>query len=142
MKDKIFLDTNILIYQFSSDEFKKKIAISILEDFFKSGNYVISYQVIQEFSNIALGKKKSYFSPSELKNYINDILIPLCKFFPSPEFYLESLNLKNKYKFSYYDSLIISAALEMKCKFLYSEDFQHNQKIGSLRVLNPFLISK
>jgi predicted nucleic acid-binding protein len=142
MKDKIFLDTNILIYQFSSDEFKKNIAIGILEESFKSSNYVISYQVIQEFSNIAINKNKPYFSHSELKHYIEDILIPLCKFYPSPNFYLESLNLKSKYNFSYYDTLIIKAALEMNCKYLYSEDFQHNQKISSLKIINPFLMTR
>ena len=140
MKDKIFLDTNIILYQFGEDKKKKKIAINILSDAIKSSNYVISYQVIQEFSNVALNKNKEYFSVSELKTYLNDILIPLCKHYPSPDFYLSSLILKNKYKYSYYDTLIINAALELKCNFLYTEDLQENQKLDKLRVINPFKI--
>ncbi len=140
MKDKVFIDTNILIYQFSSDEFKRKISIDILESSLQSNNYVISYQVIQEFSNIAASKIKNTFTDSELTKYIEDILIPICKFYPTPEFYLSSLKLKSKYKFSYYDSLIVNAALEMKCTILFSEDLQHNQKIAHLQIKNPYLI--
>jgi predicted nucleic acid-binding protein len=45
-----------------------------------------------------------------------------------------------KYKFSYYDSLIISSALENGCSILYSEDLHHNQKIEkTLTIINPFL---
>ncbi|MCC5816592.1 MAG: PIN domain-containing protein [Leptospira sp.] len=101
MKDKIFLDTNIILYQFSEDKKKKKIAIDIVAEAVKTSNYVISYQVIQEFSNVALNKNKEYFSINELKSYLNDILFPLCKYYPSPDFYLKSLVLKNKFKYSY-----------------------------------------
>jgi len=45
----------------------------------------------------------------------------------------------NKWQFSFYDSLIIAAALQAKCNVLYSEDLQHNQKVHSLTILNPFL---
>ena len=61
MKDKIFLDTNIILYQFSSDRKKKDSAINILDEAIKSNSYVISYQVIQEFSKIVLNKKNNYF---------------------------------------------------------------------------------
>ncbi len=79
--------------------------------------------------------------PEPIKKILEDIIIPLCKFYPSPKFYLDCLNLKSKYNFSYYDTLIISTALEMKCKFIYSEDFLHNKKISSLKIINPFLSS-
>ncbi|TGK87886.1 hypothetical protein EHQ24_01345 [Leptospira noumeaensis] len=101
MKDKIFLDTNIILYQFSSDTQKKNKA-------------------------------------KELRTYIEVILIPLCKFFPDPSFYIDSLNIKEKYKISYYDSLIINAALKLKCSKLYSEYLQANQKIENLEIINPF----
>ncbi|TGL87345.1 PIN domain-containing protein [Leptospira congkakensis] len=138
MKDKFFLDTNIILYQFSSDIQKKNRAIDILDEATNSNKFTISYQVIQEFSNVALNKNKGYFSIKELKTYIEDILIPLCKFFPDPSFYIDSLKVKEKYKFSYYDSLIINAALELKCSKLYSEDLQANQKIENLEIINPF----
>jgi len=138
MKDTIFLDTNIILYQFSNESFKKNKAIDILEEATKSSQYTISYQVIQEFSNVALKKNKEYFSIKELKAYIKDILMPMCKFFPDPSFYIDSLSIKEKYNFSYYDTLIIKAAIGLKCSKLFSEDFQANQKIESLEVVNPF----
>ncbi len=138
MKDKIFLDTNIILYQFSSDIQKKNMSVDILDKAMQSSSYTISYQVIQEFSNVALNKIKGYFSINELKTYIKDILVPLCKFYPDPNFYLNSLKIKEKYKFSYYDSLIINAALELKCSKLFSEDLKANQKIEKLEIINPY----
>ncbi|TGM87816.1 PIN domain-containing protein [Leptospira bouyouniensis] len=93
---------------------------------------------MQEFSNVALRKGNEYFSTKEVKSYVEDILNPLCKFFPHPSFYIDSLKIKEKYKFSYYDSLIINAALELKCTKIFSEDFQANQKIETLEIINPF----
>ncbi|TGM46370.1 PIN domain-containing protein [Leptospira vanthielii] len=138
MKDKVFLDTNIILYQFSNDTSKKNRAIDILDEATKSSKYTISYQVIQEFSNVALNKNKGYFSTNELKTYIKDILMPLCKFYPGPSFYIDSLKLKEKYRYAYYDTLIIAAALDLKCTKLFSEDLQGNQKIESLEIINPF----
>jgi len=51
-----------------------------------------------------------------------------------------ALNLSFKYKYSYYDSLILSSALENSCKIIYSEDFQDNQLIeNKLKIINPFI---
>jgi predicted nucleic acid-binding protein len=51
-----------------------------------------------------------------------------------------ALSIKEKYGFSYFDCLVIASALEMKCKFLYTEDLQDNQIIeNTLIVKNPFL---
>jgi predicted nucleic acid-binding protein len=67
------------------------------------------------------------------------MLFTLCQVFPTEEFYIQALEIKNRWRFSFYDSLIISAALEAKCNILYSEDLQHNQKVGELTIINPYL---
>ena len=67
-----------------------------------------------------------------------DALIPLWKINPTRELYLRSLNIKSRYLYSFYDSLIIAAALEADCKTLYSEDMQHGQRIEQLIIKNPF----
>ena len=55
------------------------------------------------------------------------------------ETYKVSSKLRLDYKFSYWDSLIVSSAIESKCSILYSEDMQHNQIINErLKILNPF----
>ena len=58
MNGKIFLDTNIILYQFGADLNKKKKALDIIAEAVKTEKYVISYQVVQEFSNVALKKTK------------------------------------------------------------------------------------
>lgn len=136
MSDKIFLDTNILLYQFGEDENKRTKAIDILDRAVRSDNYVISHQVIQEFSNVAPNEKKKYFSVQELKNYLQDILIPLCKFYPSGDFYLEGLRIKNKYKYGFYDSLIIMAAVRLGCSQIYSEDPNFLKPLSNFSKLN------
>jgi hypothetical protein len=47
--------------------------------------------------------------------------------------------LSDRYRYSYYDSLILASAIEARCEILYSEDFQHNQLIEGVRIINPFL---
>jgi len=66
-------------------------------------------------------------------------LFPICEVFPSEKLYISALDIREKWKFSFYDSLIIAAAVEANCKILYSEDLQHNQKIYDLTILNPYL---
>lgn len=57
MKDRIFLDTNILVYILDNENItKQEKAKSILEGFYNDNNYCISTQVVQEFCNVVLKK--------------------------------------------------------------------------------------
>lgn len=134
MRDKAFLDTNILIYTYSVTEPEKQnIAVELLD----SANSYISTQVIQEFSNILFKKfnldwKQILFAIKETSSNFS-ILIN------NPVTIEEACRLAMKYKYSFYDSLIISAALEADCSILFTEDLQHNQLIeNKLRIVNPF----
>ena len=134
MKDKVFLDTNILIYVYSVTESEKQKVAADLSG--NTGSY-ISLQVIQELSNIL--NKKFHLNWAQILLAIDEIVenysvitnnIPIVK---------SACELANKYQFSFYDSLIISAALEANCNILYTEDLQHNQLIeNKLRIINPF----
>jgi predicted nucleic acid-binding protein len=57
----------------------------------------------------------------------------------SQAIYTEALHLQGKSGLSWYDSLIVSAAIQAKCDFLFTEDLQHGQRFGTLQVANPFL---
>ena len=57
----------------------------------------------------------------------------------SQALYAEALHLQAKSGMSWYDSLIVSAAIQAQCDFLYTEDLQHGQRFGSLQISNPFL---
>ncbi len=136
MPDRVFLDTNILIYAYSKDEIaKQNVANSMLE--VHGENIVISKQVVNELVNVLL--KKFKLSSAAIENAI----LELDTFFPIADFDLKTqikaLHLKERYNFQYYDALIVATALENGCTILLSEDMQHQQIIEStLTIINPF----
>lgn len=136
MRDKVFLDTNILIYVYSADEPKKQsIALQLLDSF--EDNVIISKQVINELSNILL--KKFKLGSDQVENVLLEIdnVLPIADFDLTTQ--IKALKLKNRYQFQYYDALIVATALENNCTVVYSEDMQHEMLIdGSLKIINPF----
>ena len=128
MKDKIFLDTNILLYAFSSKEIQKhEIAKKIV-----LSDAVISVQVINEVSVNLI--KKFKFSEDEVTSFIKSS-------YARYEFAPIDMKtfLKKKYLLSYFDSMIVAVALAASCNILYSEDMQHNLVVDNcLKIVNPF----
>ncbi|MBI9083064.1 MAG: PIN domain-containing protein [Desulfobacterales bacterium] len=139
MNDKYFLDTNIIVYSFDKTAHRKQgIARELIRTALMLHQGCISYQVIQEFFNVATRKFVSPLSTRDCQVYLHDILAPLCEVFPSFEFYSQALQVAARWKYAFYDSLIIAAALEAGCKTLYSEDLQDRQEINGLVIANPF----
>ncbi len=137
--DKYFLDTNILIYSFDHQaENKKSIAQSLIENALINKNGVISFQVVQEFINVATKKFLTPLSEQDSIIYLNQVLSPLCHLYPNASFYSQAILNKERWRYSWYDSIIITAALNLNCKILYSEDMQHLQKFDGLTIVNPF----
>jgi predicted nucleic acid-binding protein len=136
MNDKVFLDTNIIIYSYSEDEpEKQERANRILEHY--SDRIFISSQVINELSNTLFRKFK--LNTTEVK----DVILELNSNFPIVNFTIETqlkaIELKRKYNLQFYDSMIVATALENGCSVLYSEDMQHTQVLeNQLTVINPF----
>ena len=64
-------------------------------------------------------------STEQAQRYLQTTLQWLCDYYPSEDFYQRGLKIKNRWRFSWYDSLIVTAALEYGCHTLYSEDLQH-----------------
>jgi len=133
MNDKIFVDTNILVYSVSNDKDKKKIAENILLNY----DAVISPQVIGEFVVVSLRKK--ILESSKVIVYAKKFMQVFHVTVITAKTVSLALDIMTKYKYSYWDSLILSAALENSCSFLYSEDLQDAQKIeDTLIIVNPF----
>jgi predicted nucleic acid-binding protein len=132
MQDKIFCDSNIFLYAFSKiDEDKKHISSQILR-----ADCTISTQVINEVSNNLI--KKLNFDNEKVKKFV---LAAYSRYEVSnvtQNIFITACDIRAKYNFSYYDSLILSSALESQCDTLYSEDMQHNFKIEDLTIINPF----
>ena len=139
-KDRIFFDTNIFVYQFDkTEQVKQRQAIEIIERYGFNGQAVISTQVVQEFMNVALKKFAVKLSPNELEQVMNDLLKPLCAHAPTFDFYERTLRIHASNSISFYDALVVQAALDLECNKLYSEDLQNGQQFGGLIVINPFI---
>lgn len=136
-----FLDTNIFVYALLTSEPRKKLrAVQLLEQALASHTGCVSYQVIQEFANVGLRKFAQCFSVHECKQFIDAAMQPLNRVVSSPELFEAALNLHDETRYSFYDCLVIAAALQAGANVLYNEDLQHNQLIdGRLRIVNPFL---
>jgi predicted nucleic acid-binding protein len=136
----VFLDTNILVYQFDQTDTKKRdIAEEIIQKHFVDGRAVISSQVVQEFMNIALKKFETPMSPNELQLLMGEVLNPMCSHFPTYDFYDRSLKLFANDSLNFYDALIVQAAIDLGCSTLYTEDLQDGRMIGSMVIRNPFI---
>ena len=70
--------------------------------------------------------------------FLDTVPAPLCRVFPGVPFYRRALSVKERWRFGFYDSLIVTAALEAGCGTLYTEDLQHDKQIEGLRIVDPF----
>ena len=134
MPDKVFIDTNVLIYGYSEDEpDKQQRAI----DCVRSGEAWISTQVLNETINVL--KRKFSLSYSQIRDAVQEISKGFPIILVSVNTIEMALNLAERYQYSYFDSLILASALEAGCQILYSEDLQDGQQIeNQLTIVNPF----
>ena len=132
-----FLDTNVLVYSVDA-RFPEKMerALELVGNSLTNGSGCISYQVVQETLNVLTGKVG--MSDDGIRRLLNEILVPLWQVYPTASLYQGAISLRGRYGFSFYDSLIVAAALEAGCTRLYSEDLQHGQQIQRLTIMNPF----
>jgi predicted nucleic acid-binding protein len=140
MSDRIFLDTNIFVYSLDrSAPAKSQKAAQLVRKALATQKGIISYQVVQEFFNVALRRFVQPMRTADAEEYLTTVLRPLLVVHSSPALFTESLRIQSSSGLSWYDSLIVAAAAQAKCDLLYTEDLQHGQRFGSLQVLNPFL---
>ena len=134
-----FLDTNILVYTFDlARPDKQRTARRLLTAALTSQRGAISTQVVQEFLNISLRGFARPIILADLREYLDTVLAPLCLHFPSINFYAQALVTQVETGYSWYDALIVSAALELGCSTLLSEDLQHGRVIRGMVIRNPF----
>lgn len=131
MSGKAFIDTNIVVYLYSGDEPEKKAtALALIEH----SNSVISTQVLSELAN-TLSRKFAlpYDVVVEAVAEVRDA----CTVIPvMPDTIVLALALAQKYRYSYYDSLILAAALSAGCDMLATEDMQHGQIIENVLTIH------
>jgi predicted nucleic acid-binding protein len=137
MRDKQFLDTNILLYSLDLRDLRKHdVASRITRESVSLGGGVISNQVASEFANNLL--RKFSRTPAQVLEH--------CLALRDFEVHENSLStiefavqLLFEHQLSFWDACIVAAALESGCSRLVTEDMQHGRTIGPLLIVNPFV---
>jgi predicted nucleic acid-binding protein len=139
MSGRFFLDTNVFVYSFDTSSPKKATqARTLIRSAIETRGGIVSYQVVQEFFNVALRRFVTPMNNADAEQYLSVTFRPLLSVHSSPALYGEALRIGARFRLPWYDSLIVASAVEGQCDVLYSEDFQNGQKIGSVTISNPF----
>lgn len=131
-----FLDANVLVY--SDDDGspeKKRRALDLLDQQRTARTGVVSTQILQEYfaattrrlrvdAATARAKIEKFGRFDVVQIDVTDILA--------------AIDLHRLHQFSFWDALVVRAALQGGCSVLYSEDFQDGQRVNGLQVVNPF----
>lgn len=132
MSGKPFLDTNILVYAFTSNDARSDMAEALLA---KGG--IVSVQVLNEFVNVSRRKhERDWDDVHGTLEVLATLLEPARPL--TLRTHESALGLAQRYGFGFYDSLIMASALEAQCPILYTDDLQDGQVIEQMTIRNPF----
>ncbi len=138
MPDKVFIDSNIIIYAYSVDEPKK---LEIARDILLSNETILSTQTINEF--VSVTTRKRMLNNAQIAEIIDDLFLLFSIHPVDQKIIQKALTLTEKYRYSYFDSLMVASALAADCSILYSEDMHHSHVIEKkLKIINPFHVAK
>lgn len=135
--DKCFVDTNVFFYAFGeSMGIKKQRSQGVINALVSNNKLFLSTQVLQELhfnlvKKAGVSTENSHAVLKALgKNHVvvNDTRI-----------IHEAIEVQKSHQFSFWDSLILAAALNVKCRYLISEDLNAGQRLGKMEILNPYL---
>ena len=131
------LDTNILVYADTGDDPRRQQrALQLIREHRLGGHAVLSVQVLQEFTNVALRKLRlpPALVRERLSFYQRFELVPT-----TPALIEDALDLHVLHGLSFHDALVVQAALAGGCQRLLTEDLQHGARVKGLQIVNPFL---
>jgi predicted nucleic acid-binding protein len=140
MNARSFLDTNVILSAFDQASPRKaRISRQLITDGVEGKQSIISYQVVQEFVNVALKAFRIVLVRADLESFLLTAMFPMAAISPSSHLVMQALQVQAAHRIAWYDSLIVAAALQGNCRILYTEDMQHGQRFGDLVVHDPFL---
>lgn len=135
---KVFVDTNILVYAYDISANKKhQIAKKLLVDLWNSNQGVVSIQVLQEFFVVVTSKVARPLDIQLTKTILSDLL-KWDVVINDEELLIGAIELHQQYKYSFWDSLVVQAAITSGATLLLSEDLAHEHTISGLKIKNPF----
>ena len=131
---RAFFDTNVLVYAATSDPTKERAAACL------GRGGMASVQVLNEFVHVARRKLRHDWPLIELAleqfRLALEAIVPI-----TMSTHASAVLLARDESLSFFDALIVAAAIEAGCDTLYSEDMQHGRTIGDLAIVNPFFDS-
>ena len=135
----VFVDTNVLVYAEDRNAgIKHTAARDLVADLWRSGEGVLSVQVLQEFFVTVTRKMPQPLRPDEalaiVEQYLTWRVVE-----NTGGLLLGAIRLAASIKVSFWDALILQAASVEHCDRLWTEDLNHGQRIGDLIIINPFL---
>jgi predicted nucleic acid-binding protein len=135
MSGSIFVDTNVLVYFYTKTEPDK---IDKLAPFLCSEELFISTQVLNELANVL--HKKFKMQPPKIVAALKEISEQCSIILVDLQLILDAIEIMAQHKISYFDSVIVAAAIRAKCKILLSEDLNNGHIFyKNLKVINPFI---
>jgi predicted nucleic acid-binding protein len=136
--DRTFVDTNVFVYAYdASAGIKRRTAQKILADLWDSGLGVVSTQVLQEFFVTVTRKLPKAMGPGAAREVISDLL-KWDLVVVEGSMILDAIDLHRNHGYSFWDSLIVTAAGKAGCALLLSEDLASGHNIGGVTIRNPF----
>jgi predicted nucleic acid-binding protein len=137
-EDKIFVDTNVLVYGHDADSGQKHaVARGILEELWNQHAGVLSVQVLQEFYVTMTRKVLHPLPPNKVRNIIQDYFSWHIEV-NDPLSVLVASRIEGNYRISFWDALIVTAASRAKAAKIFTEDLQAGQIIEGILIENPF----
>jgi predicted nucleic acid-binding protein len=134
MLDRAFVDTNILVYLYSADEpYKRTVSTNVFRSYSEP---VVSIPILNELCNVML--RKLGVSNAGVRDAVREISEASLIAKVSTNTIQKAIDMHEKYGFTFFDSFHLATAAENACSVFFSEDLQHGQKIGNLKIVNPF----
>ena len=130
--ERAFFDTNVILYFFGEAGQNTRVAERLLQE-----GGVVSVQVLNEFLSVAVRKLKMNWSRARSAR---DETLFFC---PNPvpltlQTHRSATEIVARYGYNIYDAMILAAAMQAGCTTVYTEDMQHGQTVGTLKIENPF----
>lgn len=138
MTDLVFVDSNVLVYRRDASEVAKQPqAAAWIEHLWRTRSGRLSIQVLQEYYQVVTRRLKPGLSPSEARQEVRELMTwrPAAM---DAEVVSGAWEIEDRYGLSFWDALIVSAALRTGCRRLLTEDLQAGQELDGVLVVDPF----
>jgi predicted nucleic acid-binding protein len=129
--DRVFIDTNVIVYLLSADRTKADRAEAVL-----AAGGVVSVQVLNEF--VAVARRKLALDWPDVREVLTAVRANCEVAALTAAIHDRALAIAEAAGLHIYDAAIIAAAAENGCTTLCSEDLSHGQRIDGVRIVNPF----